>query len=114
MTLPNAWRYDRKLAAALRVLSPAEQRSRLGAEIHRRPLEMTARIYGLTAFGLQALLNYVPPAKAGAWGPVGPHSLRLRIPKNFNWKAYAAENRKRLDQQLISQAVRNRRTFARR
>jgi hypothetical protein len=115
MTLPMEWRYNRKLAAALRALPPAEQRRRLEAEIRRRPLEMTARLYGLNGVeAVKAILHWEPPASGRVWGPVGPNTLFVPLPKDFDWRAYAAENQRRLDQQLISQAVRNRRLHARR
>lgn len=115
MTLPMEWRFNRKLAAALRSLPPAEQRRRLEAEIQRRPLVMTARIYGLkTIAEVRAILAWEPPASGRIWGPVGPNTLFVPLPKDFDWRAYAAENKRRLDQQLISQAVRNRRLHARR
>jgi hypothetical protein len=112
MTLPMTWRYNRKLAAALRSLPPAEQRRRLEAEIQRRPLDMTARLYGLRGVDqVKAILAWEPPASGRTWGPVGPNTLYVPLPQDFDWRTYAEQNKRRLEQQLISQAVLHRRTF---
>ena len=115
MTRPLEWRRNHKLAAMLKRMSPERRKLYLQEDVRRHGQKVTAVTHGISVGELTAMLNWEPQPTPGlVWGPVGAHAVRLRIPKDFDWRAYAAENRRRLNDQAISHAVRDRRFFARR